>query len=117
MYQKFSIYDKSVSDLKIYNFLLRFINFTAPFEGETEVHKNVNDLYIVYSGNAKVYISNSFSGGKEIEEGELRGCDIKDFDIVEIKDGDVLLIPANTAHKLIVEDGVFMQFILKIPKQ
>ncbi|HOP94790.1 MAG: hypothetical protein WBH76_05310 [Dictyoglomaceae bacterium] len=117
MYKKFSIKDKDISDFKKGSFVLRFLNFTAPFKSETEVHKKINDVYIVYSGKAKVLVSDKYAGGKFIEPEEVRGCEIIESQIVEIESGDVLLIPANTAHQLIVEEGEIIQVIAKLPEE
>lgn len=116
-YLKYSIRDESFKEFKKRDLLIRKVNFSAPFEGETEVHKYFNDVYIVVFGKAKVFISDNFSGGKEIDKGEIRGCKMLNYETVDISEGDFLLISANTAHKLVVEEGNFAQFIIKIPEK
>ncbi|MCX7845738.1 MAG: hypothetical protein N2312_03895 [Dictyoglomaceae bacterium] len=115
-YQKYSIKEKFFDEFKKGNFIIRKVNFFAPFEGEGEVHKYINDIYVVYSGKAKVILSNEYIGGKEIDRGEIRGCEMKNYKEELISEGDILIIPAGVAHKLIVEDGNFIQLIIKIPE-
>lgn len=103
-------------ELKVSQIILKYFKTTSPFESQTEVHSHFNDLYIVLRGNAIVQVSENFSGGEEKEEGEIRNCQMNGYDIFKIKEGDVLLIPFGTAHKLIVDSGNFEQLVLKIPK-
>lgn len=114
MYYKFSLEDEKLEDFKKGDLVVRFLKFEAPFRSDTEVHKKVNDMYIVYSGKAKVLLSKNYSGGKEIEVDEIRGCEISNPEIIDLKSGDVLLIHAGTAHQLIVEEGVLRQVIIKL---
>lgn len=116
MYYKFSLEGEKLEDLKRGNFVVRFLRFGAPFKSDTEVHRKVNDVYVVYSGKAKVLLSENFIGGREIEVNEIRGCEILDPHVEELKNGDVLFISAGTAHQLIVEEGILIQVIIKIPE-
>lgn len=116
LYQKYSLKDNSFNEFRKENFIIRKVNFSAPFEGETEVHEYVNDIYVVYSGKAKVILSDEYLEGREIDRGEIRGCEIKNYREEFISEGDILIIPAGTAHKLLVEEGEFIQLIIKIPE-
>ncbi len=113
---KASIKSGAFKELKVGQIILKYFKTTSPFESQVEVHSYFNDLYIVLSGNAVVQVSENFSGGEEKEEGEIRNCQMNGCDTFEIKEGDALLIPFSTAHKLIVDSGDFEQIVLKIPK-
>lgn len=115
-YQKCSIKHDSFNEFRKGNFIIRKVNFSAPFEGEVEVHKYINDIYVVYSGKARVILSNEYFGGREIDRGEIRECEIKNCKEEFISEGDILIIPSGTAHKLLVEEGNFVQLIIKIPE-
>ncbi|MCS7201343.1 MAG: hypothetical protein NZ841_00990 [Dictyoglomus sp.] len=115
-YQKYSLHENFFSEFKKGNFIIRKLSINSPFEGETEVHKYINDVYVVYSGRARVILSKEYWGGKEIDIGEIRGCEIKDYKEEVISEGDLLFISAGTAHKLLVEDGSFILLIIKIPE-
>ncbi len=115
-YQKYSIEDVFFNEFRKGNFVIRKVKFSAPFEGEIEVHKYFSDMYVVYSGKAKVILSNEYFGGKEIDRGEIRECEIKSYKEEFISEGDILIIPAGTAHKLLVDAGDFVQLIIKIPE-
>ena len=113
---KISIKARDFREFKVKNNLLKYFKTMSPFESQTEVHLHFNDVYIVLEGNAVVQVSKNYSGGKEITEGEIRDCQMKFYDTIKIQKDDIVLIPAGTAHKLIVESDAFEQIILKIPK-
>ena len=101
-------------EFKVKNVLVKYFKTVSPFESQTEVHLYFNDLYLVLKGSAVVWVSEDFSGGDEKEKGEIRNCSMHTYDTIGIKEGDVLLIPAGTAHRLIVSSGNFEQIVLKV---
>jgi mannose-6-phosphate isomerase-like protein (cupin superfamily) len=116
MYRKFSLFDGNLEDYKKGNFMVRFLNFSPTFISDTEVHKRINDMYIVFKGKGKVLLSNKYIGGTEIEEGEIRKCEIIEPEEINIKEGDVLIILAGICHQLKVESENLTLVIVKIPK-
>lgn len=114
---KLSIKSEAFEKIKISStILLKYFETKSPFRSQCEVHSYFSDLYIVLNGKATVQTSEDFSGGEEVEEGEIRNCTMNSYDTFEINEGDILLIPFNTAHKLIIDSGNFEQIILKIHK-
>jgi len=113
---KLSIKSETFEEVKIGRNILKYFKINSPFESQPEVHSYFSDLYIVLHGEATVQVSENFSGGEEVEEGEIRNCIMGTYKTFEISKGDILLIPFNTAHKLIIKSGSFEQLVLKIHK-
>ena len=113
---KASVRSETFEEVRIDRLALRYFKTASPFESPVEVHSYFNDLYVVLGGNAVVQVSEEFSGGEEKGEGEIRNCQMNAYDTFKLREGDVLLIPFGTAHKLIVDSGDFEQIVLKIPK-
>ena len=113
---KASIKSEDFKEFKVDQNLLKHFKTASPFESQVEVHLYFTDLYIVLSGNAVVQVSENFSGGEEKKKGEIRNCQMNTYDTFQIQEGDILLIPFGTAHKLTVNSGDFEQIILKIPR-
>ncbi|PMP81269.1 MAG: hypothetical protein C0175_05770 [Caldisericum exile] len=115
MNQPLKISLNSQNSFKLKDLTMKLSESEAFFDGNTEVHFHFSDLYMVISGKATVIIGNKFTGGVEIEDGEIRNCKIENPVKYEIKKGDLLLIPAGFAHKVKTGRFKFMQFVIKIP--
>jgi len=105
-------YDKTVS-IELPELSIKLVKIVSPFEGEGEIHMNFHDIYIVVEGKATVLTGESLVGSKEIEPGEYRGEDITSAAEHSIKKGDVFVIPAGLAHKVIVKEGKLVQWVIK----
>ncbi len=64
---------------------------------------------MVISGKATVIVGRKFTGGMEIEDGEIRNCKIEDPIEYKVKQYDLLFIPAGFAHKVKVGKVKFVQ--------
>jgi mannose-6-phosphate isomerase-like protein (cupin superfamily) len=83
--------------------------------GEGELHETQADLFIVQSGEATLVVGGTVSGGKPTAPGEIRGASVTGGERKKLGAGDVVHIPANTAHQLLVESGKqFNYAIMKI---
>lgn len=98
-------------------FLAKAVEIKAPFSGRPEAHRNQHDLYVVISGEARVKTGQLTGNVDEISEGEYRSDEmiVKEEHTLEI--GESLLIPAGVAHTVIVESGVYVQWVFKIDKR
>ncbi|HDH44453.1 MAG TPA: hypothetical protein ENG66_03555 [Thermococcus sp.] len=105
-------YDKTAS-IELPELSIKLIELVSPFEGEGEIHTNFHDIYIVVEGEATVLTGENLIGSKEIEPGEYRGGDITSAVEYSIKKGDVFVIPAGLAHKVIVKEGKLVQWVIK----
>ena len=83
--------------------------------GEAELHAVVNDVFIVESGEATLVVGGKVVNGKTTGPNEIRGSSISDGVTKKLAVGDVVHIPANTPHQLMVESGKhFTYFVIKI---
>ena len=84
-------------------------------DGEAEVHEKVVDIFVAQAGAATVVV-----GGKTVEPrntgaGEIRGKTIQGGVRQKMAPGDVVHIPQNTPHQVLVEKGKsFTYFVIKV---
>ncbi len=85
--------------------------------GETEVHMEFNDIYVVESGHAKITVGGHVSGNHEASPTEWLGGDISGGTDYSLAAGDVLFIPAGAPHKTFVSPNGSLTYVLvKTPK-
>lgn len=86
-----------------------------PGPGFSESHAEWADVYFVTAGNATLFVGGTIPDGEETEPGEIRGETIEGATVQRLAEGDVVHIPAGTAHHVLVEPGEEVTyFILKI---
>jgi mannose-6-phosphate isomerase-like protein (cupin superfamily) len=87
--------------------------------GEAELHEKLADLLLIRSGEGTVLVGGKMVEGKPTAAGEVRGKSIEGGTKYPIAAGDVLYIPANTAHQFLIAPGQsFTAMVVKItPKQ
>ena len=72
------------------------IKRTAP--GQVEIHDHETDIFYITDGEATLVTGGAMVGGKQTAPGQHRGTDIKGGQTEKLKKGDVVTIPAGTAH-------------------
>ena len=83
--------------------------------GEAELHETQADLFVVQSGEATLVIGGTVVNPKTTALNEVRGSSIQGGDKKKLGAGDMVHIPARTAHQLMVESGKqFTYVIVKI---
>jgi mannose-6-phosphate isomerase-like protein (cupin superfamily) len=83
--------------------------------GESEVHDNQDDIFIVQSGSATLIIGGKVIGGKSTGPGEIRGTSIEGGMRQRLGPGDVVNIPAQMPHQVVFEGGrQFTYMIVKV---
>jgi mannose-6-phosphate isomerase-like protein (cupin superfamily) len=102
---------------KVAGFSAKAVEIKAPFSGRPEAHRNQHDLYVVISGKAKVKTGELTGKVDEISEGEYRSDEMIVDEEHTLQIGESLLIPAGVAHTVIVESGLFAQWVFKIDKR
>jgi mannose-6-phosphate isomerase-like protein (cupin superfamily) len=84
-------------------------------DGEAELHETQADVFVVQSGEATLVVGGEVVGGKTTAPGEVRGQRIKGGTRRALAPGDVVHIPAKTAHRLLVAPGKeFTYFVIKV---
>lgn len=83
--------------------------------GEAELHLTQADVFIVQTGDATLVIGGTVVDGKTTQPNEIRGASINGGEKKKLGPGDVVHIPANIAHQLMVDSGKqFTYAIVKI---
>ena len=66
--------------------------------GEVELHEHENDVFYILAGEATFITGGTMLGKRQTEPGQWRGVDIQGGDVYQLKQGDVILIPAGIPH-------------------
>lgn len=85
--------------------------------GDAELHENLTDIFIVQNGEATLVVGGKIAGGKPTGPGEIRGPSIEGGEKKKLGPGDVVHIPANTPHQVLLDAGKkFTYLIVKVTK-
>ncbi len=86
--------------------------------GEAELHENDADLFVVESGSATLTVGGKVVSPKTTAAGEIRGPSIDGGVKQQLGPGDIVHIPAKTAHQLSLNGGKqFTYFVMKVGRQ
>ena len=81
------------------------IIFHREGNGQAELHEKLADFIVVRSGEGAVSVGGKVVGGKPSGPGEVRGTSVEGGTRYKLAAGDVIYIPANTPHQMLVEPG------------
>lgn len=83
--------------------------------GQAELHETDADLIVVESGTGTIIVGGTMPGAKKTAAGEMRAPSIEGGVPQKIGPGDILHIPAKTAHQVMLEPGTqITYFTLKV---
>jgi mannose-6-phosphate isomerase-like protein (cupin superfamily) len=83
--------------------------------GKAELHEKFADFYVVVAGNATLVSGGKMVNGATTAPGEVRGDSIQNGQESKLKKGDIVHIPANIPHQLVLTKGdTFQYFIVKV---
>jgi mannose-6-phosphate isomerase-like protein (cupin superfamily) len=83
--------------------------------GKAELHEKFADFYVVVEGKATLVSGGTMVNGKSTGPGEVRGDSIQDGKETKMKKGDIVHIPANIPHQVMLTKGdTFQYFIVKV---
>jgi mannose-6-phosphate isomerase-like protein (cupin superfamily) len=84
-------------------------------DGTPELHEKFADIFVVVDGNAKLLSGGELSNPTSIGPGEMHGTAILHATTTNLAKGDIVHIPANTPHQLLIpKDGTFTYFVVKV---
>lgn len=84
---------------------------------EAEMHEMLADFIVVRSGEGEVLVGGTIVGLRATATDEFRGSSITGATSFRIAAGDVLYVPANTAHQFLVAPGKHVVLtIVKMPR-
>jgi mannose-6-phosphate isomerase-like protein (cupin superfamily) len=85
-------------------------------DGEAEIHAKVTDIFIAEAGEATLITGGTLKSPRSEGPGETRGAAIEGGQRVTLRPGDIVHIPANLPHQLLVKKE-FLYFVTKVQEQ
>jgi mannose-6-phosphate isomerase-like protein (cupin superfamily) len=83
--------------------------------GKAELHEKFADFYFVLGGEATLVSGGKIVNSATSSPGEVRGDSVQDGKETRLKKGDIVHIPANIPHQLVLAKGAtFQYFIVKV---
>jgi mannose-6-phosphate isomerase-like protein (cupin superfamily) len=83
--------------------------------GQAELHVKVADVFVIQSGEGTVVVGGTIPDGKTTAPGEVRGANVVGGSKHPVAVGDVVHIPANIPHQLLVDAGKqITYFVVKV---
>ncbi len=79
-----------------------------------ELHDASDDIYYVLNGSATLVLGGKLDHPKETDPGEWRSRRITDGETIEIKKGDLVIVPRGTPHQRSTENKDFTMILIKI---
>jgi mannose-6-phosphate isomerase-like protein (cupin superfamily) len=79
-----------------------------------ELHDASDDVYYVLDGSATLVLGGKLDDPKETDAGEWRSPRIIDGKTVEIRKGDLVIVPRGTPHQRTTENKDFTMILIKI---
>jgi mannose-6-phosphate isomerase-like protein (cupin superfamily) len=84
-------------------------------DGIPEVHATMDDYFVAEKGQATLVIGGEVVNPKTVEANEIRGDSIRNGEKKILSPGDIVHIPANMPHQLLIEKGkMFTYFVIKV---
>jgi hypothetical protein len=88
------------------------IVFYREVDGQAEIHEKLADFVIVRGGQGAILVGGKAVNAKPTTPGESRGDRVDGGTRYTVKTGDMVYIPANTPHQILVDKGTFMNAIV-----
>jgi mannose-6-phosphate isomerase-like protein (cupin superfamily) len=83
--------------------------------GTAELHEKFADIFVIQSGEATVVVGGKVDGSHQTAPGEIRGTGVSGGERHRVSTGDVVHIPANTPHQMLVDAGhQVTYFVVKV---
>ena len=95
---------------------IRTVGNTRSKPGESEIHENVADVFMVMEGGSTFVMGGTVTGGKTTAPGEIKGTGVQGGKTVQLSKGDVVIVPAGVAHwhKEVAKSITY--YTVKVPK-
>jgi mannose-6-phosphate isomerase-like protein (cupin superfamily) len=87
-------------------------------DGGAEIHENFADFFFIVRGKATLVTGGTLVDAQTVSPGEIRGTQVRDGARTPLAKGDVVHIPANVPHQLLLpKHGEFIYFVIKVKEQ
>ncbi len=84
-------------------------------DGNAEVHEKFADIFVIVDGKATLLSGGEMQDAATTGPGELKGTGIAHGTTTELGKGDVIHIPPNTPHQLLIPKGTTLTyFVVKV---
>jgi mannose-6-phosphate isomerase-like protein (cupin superfamily) len=84
-------------------------------DGQVELHETQADVFFIESGSATLVVGGTLNGAETTAPHEKRGGTIEGGTRQKLSAGDVVRIPANMPHQLVLDGAKeFTYFVVKI---
>ena len=83
--------------------------------GGGELHEKFADIFVIQSGEATVIVGGKVEAAHQTAPGEIRGASVTGGQRRQVATGDVVHIPANTPHQMLIDPGKQVTyFVVKV---
>lgn len=83
--------------------------------GQAELHARQADLMVIQSGTATLVVGGTMPRSRASASGEIRGPSIQGGSRQKISAGDIIHVPSNTPHQILLDPGQQLNyFTLKV---
>ena len=79
-----------------------------------EIHDASDDVYYVLEGSATLTLGGKLESPKEVEPGEWRGPRIEGGQNIDVKKGDLIIVPRGTPHMRSTVGKDFAMILIKV---
>jgi mannose-6-phosphate isomerase-like protein (cupin superfamily) len=85
-------------------------------DGSAEAHEQFADVFVVLRGSATLVTGGTITAPVTTAPGEIRGAAVLQGSRRDLKEQDIVHIPAGVPHQLLVPPGrSFTYFVVKVP--
>lgn len=77
-----------------------------------ELHVKLNDLFVILSGAAKIEVGGAVSGARVTGPGEKLGQKLTGGTFYDVRQGDVLFVPANRWLQVFIPPGKVLRALI-----
>jgi mannose-6-phosphate isomerase-like protein (cupin superfamily) len=84
-------------------------------DGGAELHEKLADIFVVVDGSATLLSGGELDNPTSSAPGEMRGTGVLHAVTTQLSKGDVVHIPPNTPHQLLIPKGATLTyFVIKV---
>lgn len=91
-----------------------YTSFIDKRKGAADLHGADDEIFLIVSGAARVTLGGEITDKKSTAENEFRGSIIKGGTTSSVAAGDMISIPAGTAHQMDAGQGQVLYLVIKI---
>ena len=87
-------------------------------DGAVELHEKLADIFVIVDGSATLLSGGELENPSTIGPGEMHGTAILHATSTNLAKGDILHIPANTPHQLLIpKNATLTYFVVKVKEK